>query len=274
MATTPETQSAQAVDPSRRDLADRLLFLRYDATRDPADRDAIVRRYMPLARRLASRYGRGDEPFDDIFQIACLGLVKAVERFDRHRGIPFSSYAVPTITGEIKRHFRDRTWSVRVPRDLQDLALRVDGAVADMTRELGRQPSVEAIARALDTSEENVLEALQAASARRTTSLDAPAPTADEEAGGTLGEAVGLAEDGYERAEQRATLGALLQHLTAREREVLRLRFEEDLTQHEIGRRVGLSQMQISRILRHAMERVRAVARVDLAPEGDGGSRP
>jgi RNA polymerase sigma-B factor len=270
MAATPETHSARAVDLSRRALADHRLFVRFDATRDPADRDAIVRRYMPLARRLAARYRRGDEPFDDIFQIACVALVKAVERFDGSRGVEFSSYAAPTITGEIKRHFRDRTWSVHVPRDLQDLALRVDRAVTDMTRELGRQPSVEAIARALDTTEENVLEALQAKSAQRSDSLDATRPAVNEEAGETLGETVGFAEDGYERAEQRATVRAMLQCLTLREREIVRLRFEEDLTQREIGRRVGLSQMQISRILRHAMERLRTVARVDLTSESGG----
>ena len=269
MATTLETHthSAGAVDPVQRALADRRLFVRFEATRDPADRDAIVRRYIPLARRLAARYRHGDESFDDIFQVACLALVKAVERFDRHRGIAFSSYAVPTITGEIKRHFRDRTWSVHVARDLQDLVLRVDGAVADMSRELGRQPSVQAIARALDTTEESVLEALQAKSAQRSDSLDARRSVVDEEAGETLGEAVAVVEDGYERAEQRAALWALLRHLTAREREIVRLRFEEDLTQWEIGRRVGLSQMQISRILRQALERLRTVARVDLTPE-------
>ncbi len=263
MAASPEPHPAPALDLVQRDLADRRLFIRFEATGDPADRDAIVRRFLPLARRLAARYRRGDEPFDDIFQVACCGLVKAVDRFDMHRGIAFSSYAVPTITGEIKRHFRDRTWSVHVPRDLQDLALRVDRVVEHMTRELGRQPSIEAIARALDTTEESVLEALQAASAQRSDSLDAPRGEQDEEAGETVGEALGVAEDGFERAEDRASLQALLRCLSAREREIVRLRFEEDLTQAEVGERVGLSQMHISRILRQAIERLRPVAGVD-----------
>ncbi len=225
------------------------------------DRDAIVERFLPLARSVAARYRRGDEPYDDIFQVACFALVKAADRFDGQRGVAFSSFAVPTMTGEIKRHFRDRTWSVHVPRDLQDLALRAERAVEGLADEHGRRPSIEAVARAVGATEEDVLDALQAASAQRATSLDVPLAH-DEESGETAGDAVGVAEAGYEQAEQRATLDALLRCLTAREREIVRLRFEEDLTQAEIGERVGLSQMQVSRILRQAIERVRTVARV------------
>src|SRR5919198_5017643 len=140
-----------------RAAADRRLFDRYVDERDPIDRDAVVERFMPLARQLAARYQRAEEPFDDVFQVACFGLVKAVDRFDVERGVAFTSYAVPTITGEIKRHFRDRAWSVRVPRDLQDLALRVDSVIAQLTRELHRQPCVEEVARAIGSEPEEVL---------------------------------------------------------------------------------------------------------------------
>src|SRR3954451_6291626 len=141
--------------PVDRAELDRRLFKRYLNERDPVDREAIVERFLPLARQLAARYQRPDEPFDDVYQVACFGLVKAVDRFDARRGVAFSSYAVPTIMGEIKRHFRDRTWAVRVSRDLQELALRVDKVVGELTpHELGRQPSVDEVARAIDASPE------------------------------------------------------------------------------------------------------------------------
>ena len=246
--------------PGERRHRDHALLKRYRDPGDPVDLTAVVERFLPLARQLAARYQRPDEPFDDVFQVACFGLVKAVERFDVARGVAFSSYAVPTITGEIKRHFRDRTWSVRVPRDLQELALRVERVVGDLIRDLGRQPSVIEVARAVEATEEEVLEAMQAANAYRATSLDAPRASRDEDAGETLGDALGVADDGYERAEQHAVLQRLMTALTPRERRVLRLRFEEDLTQAEIGERIGVSQMQVSRVLRQAIIRLRTLA--------------
>ena len=195
-----------------------------------------------------------------------LRLVKAVDRFDVERGVAFSSYAVPTITGEIKRHFRDRAWAVRVPRDLQELALRVERVGAELTRELGRAPSVDEVARAVHVEAEDVLEAMEAATAFRATSLDTPRPSGDEEAGATLGDTIGRAEDGYDRAEQRALLSDLMRSLTQREREVIRLRFEADLTQAQIGEIIGVSQMQVSRVLRQAIARLRVLARQG-APE-------
>ena len=168
---------------------------------------------------------------------------------------------MPTILGEIKRHFRDRTWSVRVPRDLQELALKVDKAVSELSRDLHRSPSVSEIAEVVDATEEQVLEALEAAAAYRATSFDAPRG-ADEDAGDTLGDTVGSEERGFGLAEDRATLDRLLQTLPAREREVLRLRFEYDMTQAEIGERIGVSQMQVSRLIRQSISRLRAAARV------------
>jgi RNA polymerase sigma-B factor len=199
-------------------------------------------------------------------QVASLGLIKAIDRFDPAREIAFSSYAVPTILGELKRHFRDRTWAVRVPRDLQELALKVDRTVAEMSRESARSPSVQEIAERLEASEEEVLEALQASSAYRATSFDAPRAGGDEEAGDTLGDSVGSDDFGFGLAEDRATLDRLMQSIGPREREVLRLRFVEDMTQAEIGERVGVSQMQISRLIRQSLARLRDAA-VEQRPE-------
>jgi RNA polymerase sigma-B factor len=255
------SDSRFAVDDVRA-REDRLLFERYLDDRDPIDRDLLVERFLPLARRLASRYQRPDEPFDDVFQVACFGLVKAVDRFDLERGVAFSSYAVPTIMGEIKRHFRDRTWAVRVPRDLQEMALRVDRVVGELTRELGRQPSVSEVAAAVGAEDEAVLEALEASAAYRATSLETPRG-GEGEPGDTLADGVGAPDEGFARAEDRALLDRLMRNLTDREREVVRMRFEQDLTQAEIGELIGVSQMQVSRILRRALARLRALARAE-----------
>jgi RNA polymerase sigma-B factor len=230
----------------------------------------LVERFLPLARQLARRYQRADEPFDDLYQVACLGLVKAIDRFDVEREVAFSSFAVPTILGEIKRYFRDRTWSVRVPRDLQELALRVDRAVSDLSLNLHRQPTVAEIAERLGAEEEDIVEALEAAGAYRATSLEAPRGGEDD-AGETLADSLGTDEQGFALAEHRATIGHLMRLLSPREREVLRLRFEQDLTQAEIGERIGVSQMQVSRIIRQALARLRATATADpRATRGQG----
>jgi RNA polymerase sigma-B factor len=238
---------------------DRVLFERYVDRRDPVDRELLVERFLPLARQLARRYERPEEPFDDLFQVACVGLVKAIDRFDVGREVAFSSYAVPTILGEIKRYFRDRTWAVRVPRDLQELALRVDGTVTELASDLRRQPTVAEIAAALGSEEEAVLEALEASGAYRAASLSL-ARDGEQDTGETLGDTVGITEDGFARAEDRATIARLLAAVSPREREVLRLRFEHDRTQAQIGALIGVSQMQVSRIIRQALARLRAVA--------------
>jgi RNA polymerase sigma-B factor len=248
-----------------RSQEERLLFTRLARSGDPALRDALVERYLPLARQLARRYQRPDEPIDDLVQVASLGLLKAIDRFDANRDVAFSSYAVPTILGEIKRHFRDRTWSVRVPRDLQDMALRVERAVTDLTRELHRQPSVAELSGYLGISEEQALEALEAAGAYHATSLEMPRG-GDLGAGDTLADTIGGDEEGYDRAEERATIDQLMQTITPREREVLRLRFEQDLTQAEIGEIIGVSQMQVSRLIRQSVSRLRLAAQAAPAP--------
>jgi len=244
---------------SARAQEDRELFVKYLRDGQPQARDQLVERFLPLARQLARRYQRAEEPLDDLIQVASIGLIKAIDRFDPDRQVAFSSYAVPTILGELKRHFRDKTWSVRVPRDLQELALKVDRAVASLSRELHRSPSVAEISQAVAASEEQVLEALEAAAAYRATSIDAPRGSEDD-GSDTLGDQMGRDEHGFGLAEDRATLDRLLGTVTAREREVLRLRFEEDLTQAEIGERIGVSQMQVSRIIRQSLSRLRAAA--------------
>jgi len=247
--------------PVNRAEQDRALFARYLDKRDPVDREVLVERFLPLARQLARRYQRPEEPFDDLFQVACLGLVKAIDRFDLEREVAFSSYAVPTILGEIKRYFRDRTWSVRVPRDLQDLALKVDRAVSDLDLELQRKPTVDEIAAKVGAGPEEVLEALEASGAYRAASLQAPWGS-DADSGETLGDALGMDERGFAEAEDRATVARLMRGITPREREVLWLRFAGDLTQAEIGEQVGVSQMQVSRIIRQGIARLRAYAAV------------
>jgi len=226
---------------------------------DERAREELTTRFMALARSLALRYQRSGEPFDDLLQVASLGLVKAIDRFDPDREIAFSSYAVPTILGEIKRYFRDRTWAVRVPRGLQELSMRVDRAVSGLSEELHRSPSVTEIAARVDATEEEVLEALQAGGAYRAVSFDAPAGASREDAA-TLADSIGIDEDGFDRAEERATLDALLEAVGTREREVLRMRFEEDKTQAEIGAAIGVSQMQVSRIIRQALQHLRDAA--------------
>ena len=259
-AATAGSFSAQSsADGANTALPDGALFARARFDKDARARETLIRRYLPLARRLARRYQHTDEPLEDLVQVASIGLLKAIDRFDCAREVMFSSYAVPTILGELKRHFRDRTWSVRVPRDLQELALRVDQAVAKLSIGMRRSPSVGEIARLVDASEEQVLEALEAMGAYRAGSLDAPRSTREEETE-SVADSLGSDDSGFERAEERATLQPLLDRISERERIVLELRFGEDLTQAEIGERIGVSQMQVSRLIRQALTRLRAGA--------------
>lgn len=236
--------------------SDAELFLRVRRDGDARAREQLIERYLPLARRLAGRYQRAEESQEDLTQVAAVGLIKAIDRFDERRNVVFSSYAVPTILGELKRHFRDHTWSVRVPRDLQELALRVDRAVTRLS--VGRRaPSVGEIAEAVRASEEQVLEALEAAGAYRAGSLDAPRGGQGEQEGESVADSLGEEDGGFRLAEERALLAPLLLRISARERLVLQLRFGQDMTQAEIGERIGVSQMQVSRLIRHALARLR-----------------
>ena len=274
MATATPTPMRR-VPPAVRRTADgrrdeRALFALQRRDGDPALREALVERFLPLARRLALRYDTPGVAFEDVFQVACLALVKAVDRYEPDRGVAFSSYAVPTITGEIKRHYRDRTWAVHVARDLQERCLRVARAVDDLAARLGRPPTVAEIAPVCGCTEEEALEALEVASAHRATSLDAPQAT-DDESQAPLGETIGAEDARFDTAEARADLETFVCRLGPDERAALRLRFEDDLTQAEIAALLGVSQMQVSRLLRRSLERLRRLHGLDgAAPAPDG----
>jgi RNA polymerase sigma-B factor len=243
-------------DRAARAQEDRRLLVRYHREGDITAREQLVERFLPLARQLARRYQRGGEQLDDLVQVASLGLLKAIDRFDPARETAFSSFAVPTILGELKRHFRDKGWAVRVPRDLQELAVKVDRVADEMSRELGRAPTPAEIGERVGATVEQVLEAREASAAYRAVSLDRPR-TDEEEDGDSYADAVGADDPGYGLAEAAATMERLMRVLSDREREVLRLRFAEDLTQSEIGARVGVSQMHVSRLIRQSIARLR-----------------
>jgi RNA polymerase sigma-B factor len=233
------------------------LFERHVAG-DQAAREALVRRFMPLARSLARRYDRSSEPFEDLLQVASLGLLKALDRFDPTLGHPFASFAVPTILGEMRRHFRDAGWSVHVPRGSQERALKVRDAQERLANSQGRAPTVNELSQYLELSTEEVIDALQAIQAYESLSLDAPRPGATDEAT-SYGDAMGEEDARYELVELDATVSAVLGRIPQRERDILRMRFVEDLTQTEIAERVGISQMQVSRLLRRSLDQLRAL---------------
>jgi len=239
----------------------RALFLRWRQRGDQAAREVLVERFMPLARSLARRYGRSSEPLEDLLQVASLGLLKAIDRFEPEREIPFPSFAVPTILGEMRRYFRDSGWAIHMPRGTQERALAVRDAQDRYANEHGRAPTVGQLAEYLELDTEEIIDALQAIQAYETLSLDAPPPGADDEVS-TFGDAMGREDERYELVELDATLGAALGHLPARERAILRMRFVEDRTQSEIATRVGVSQMQVSRLLRRSLAELRALTDV------------
>jgi RNA polymerase sigma-B factor len=236
------------------------LLERYARRRLAADRDELIRRFRPLARKLALRYARGSEPLDDLEQVAMLGLLKAVDRYDPERGFAFTSFAVPTILGELKRSFRDTAWSAHVPRSLQERVAELRRVTEHLSAHDGRSPTVRQLAEAMQCSEEDVLEAMSAAASLSPLSLDGPRAAADDDEEGTVSDRLGTDDGGYDLVEDRAAIAAALPSLTDVQREVLRLRFEEDLKQSEIAKRIGVSQMQISRVLRAGLQRLATVA--------------
>jgi RNA polymerase sigma-B factor len=233
----------------------RLLFHSLTGAAGPARdrlREQLVEMHLPLVRFFARRYAGRGEPFDDLLQAGSLGLVKAVDRFDPGRGLEFSTYAAPTILGEIRRHFRDRTWSVHVHRGLQELTAQVTRAATDLTQELGRAPSVPELAERVGQPEERVLEALDCAAAYTADSLEAPA---GEER--TLGETLGGEDPALGDVEMHESLGPALAQLPERERRILQLRFYGNLTQSQIAAQLGISQMHVSRLLARTLARLR-----------------
>ena len=239
--------------------AERQLLIRYHLEGDLAAREELVERFLPLARDLALRYTYTDEPFDDLLQVASLGLIKAIDRFEPGRGTKFTSYAAPTILGELKRHFRDKGWALHVPRDLQERTLAVSRETEALSKRLGRSPKVREVAAALGCSSEQVLEAQEAAASYEAASLDAPTSREDDEAA-ALVDLLGGEDGAYELVESRDAIASTWQALPEIERKVLELRFMQDLTQREIGEQIGYSQMHVSRLLRRALNRLETAA--------------
>ena len=233
----------------------RILFRTLRRTGDPRAREALVTRFLPLARTLARRYYSGGEPLDDLVQVASVGLVKAVERFDETRGVSFSSFAVPTINGELRRYFRDRVWSLHVPRGMQERALDVKRAHRELTDQTGRAPTVLQIAERLGIDESGVLDGLRTYEAFDALSLDEPTGGDDAEPRARI-DTIGSTDPGFELAEDRLTVGALVRRLPLRERRVLHMRYVENRTQSDIATRIGVSQMQVSRILKGTLGRL------------------
>jgi RNA polymerase sigma-B factor len=234
------------------------LFERVREHGDSGARDELVARFLPLARKLAARYTNPYEPFEDLLQVASIGLLGAVDRFDPSRGVGFPSFAIPTILGELKRYFRSTGWSAHVPRRAQELALRVDKGSRQISARTGRAPRVEEIAQYLELPTEDVLTGLDAGRAHYSVSLDAPSNnnTVDSEPE-SLGNSIGAEDDRIGLVETSTSLAAALKRLPFLEREALRLRLQEDLKQTEIAQRLGCSQMQVSRLLARAAVRVR-----------------
>lgn len=245
-----------------RDLArlrDEELLDAYHADRNPGAREELVKRFLPFARKLALRYVHSREPLDDLVQVASVGLLNAIERFEPGRGKKFTSFAAPTIVGELKRHFRDKGWAVHVPRDLQERALAVSRHTERLSARMGRSPTLDELATTLACTIEQVMEAIDAAHNYHPASLDAPVAH-DGEDRCSLAETLGDEDDGFELAEHRQALAASWSALSEVEREVLSLRLVHELTQREISQRIGCSQMHVSRLLRRSMCRLDAAA--------------
>jgi RNA polymerase sigma-B factor len=236
------------------ELINALAALPDNHARRTALRDQTIQAWLPMARRLAYRYANRGEPIDDLVQTATVGLIKAIDRFDPHRGAGFSGYAIPTIVGEIRRYFRDRTWSVRVPRRLQELRLATNETNSRLTHHLGRAPTVAEIAADLNVTEEDILEGLEAARAYTATSLSAPA-TADHTQ--PLGDTLGTDDLGYELTELHLVLQPALAALDRREQRILALRFYGNQTQSQIAEQIGISQMHVSRLIAKALAKLR-----------------
>jgi RNA polymerase sigma-B factor len=251
--------------PARRPAAnerareeDRDLLRRYHDGGDTGAREQLIARHLPLVRSLARRYAGRGEALEDIEQVGAIGLIKAIDRFELSRDVSLATYATPNVVGEIKRHFRDKGWAVRVPRALQELNASMSGAIERLTVKLSRSPSIAEISAELETTPEQVLEALEVGSAYSTVSLSS-GPSGEDQLDPM--ETIGTEDAGFERSEQRAALAPALERLPAREREILRMRFEEGLPQTQIAQRVGLSQMHVSRLIRKSL----AVMREELA---------
>ena len=256
----------RSADP---DTQTNALVERWQQDGDAKARDELLARFLPLARRLAARYSNPHEPLEDLIQVASVGLLGAIDRFDPERGVRFPAFAVPTILGELKRYFRNTGWSAHVPRGAQEMALRVERAVRQMTALTGRQPRVHEVAEFLELSQEEVLIGLDAGTAHYAVSLDAPLSAAEEDEPDTLGDSLGEMDESYGLVEATMSLSAAVERLPHLERKALVLRLERDLKQTEIAEVLGCSQMQVSRLLRRAAARLRELTDPDLDGDSD-----
>jgi RNA polymerase sigma-B factor len=225
-----------------------------DAVRS-ASRDELIELHLPLVEHFARRFLNRGEPFDDLLQVGTIGLIKAIDRFDVDRGVEFSTYATPTILGEIKRHFRDRGWAIRVPRRLQELRISITAAAADLTQELGRSPTVSELAERVGVSQEEIIEGLESANAYSTLSLDAP--ESGEDSAMSMMDVIGAYDAGLEHVENRETIMPLLEALEPREKRILTLRFFKGMTQSQIAAEIGISQMHVARLLTRTLTELR-----------------
>jgi len=241
------------------------LLRAYHRDGDREARDRALVELMPLVRALASRYAGRGEPLEDLVQVGALGLIKAVDRFDVDRGVEFSSYAVPTIVGEIRRHFRDKAWAMHVPRRLKELSVRLSRVLDELTSELGRSPTIAELAVATGVEEEDVIDALDSANAYSTRSLHAPFDDGDET---SLADKLGEDDSGFAEVEDGSLVAAGLDALDERERRIVELRFFEEKTQSQIAAEVGISQMHVSRLLRSALATMRG--RIEEVATTDG----
>ena len=240
-----------AIQPA---LDDKELLRRYHEQGDAGAREELVNRHLPLVRSLARRYAGRGEALEDIEQVGAIGLIKAIDRYELSREVALTTYATPNVVGEIKRHFRDKGWAIRVPRALQELNGKMGPTIERLTSKLGRSPSIAEIAAEFETSTEQVLEALEAGSAYAPLSLSA-GPTGDDELDPM--ETIGALDEEFDRTDDRTALEPALASLPDREREILRMRFEDGLTQTQIAERIGISQMHVSRLIRRSLERMR-----------------
>jgi RNA polymerase sigma-B factor len=237
--------------------SDKALLRRYHEQGDLAAREQLIEQYMSLVRSLARRYSYRGEQLDDLVQIGAIGLIKAIDRFDVNRGVELTTYATPNIIGEIKRHFRDRGWSVRVPRGLQELNIKLSRLIEDLTVQNGRSPTIPELAKAAGVTDEEVLEALESGRAYSSLSLSAGSGGQDDDGELDPLESLGTEEHQYEVSEDRAVLAPGFRVLDQRERTILHLRFFEGLTQSQIAQQVGISQMHVSRLIRRSLEKIR-----------------
>jgi RNA polymerase sigma-B factor len=239
------------------DSGDRELLRRYHEEGDLSAREQLIEQYLSLVRSLARRYAYRGEQLDDLVQIGCIGLIKAIDRFDIDRGVELTTYATPNIIGEIKRHFRDKGWSVRVPRGLQELNVQLSRLVEELTVQLGRSPTISELSEASGADEEDVLEALESGRAYTSLSLSGGSAGDDDESLDPM-ETIGEEEHRYEISEEWAVIAPGLRVLDDRERKILHLRFFQGLTQSQIAQQVGISQMHVSRLIRRSLEKIRA----------------